>query len=430
MNKFINVSSYYLENLLMSILVSFPILALILKKWMNACLFAASIISLLLIMSGGWGLLKKQVLSRPSVRCISIAFIAPFFGLLVAQLFKGQINVGNLDSLSKLFLAVPVLYWLLLKPFNPLPYFEWTIPTAVFVTGANILINPNLEWTTDGVVRITTYFVDPLSFSALIMELALICLGMFNLRGGDGLVINLFKFSAFLIGIYLSFISGSRSSWLAIIPALWLWLRCRTLIPVWLVMILVTVAVSSVVVFVPYVKERVLLAISDISHYSWNEVNHETSVEMRLTFYRIGWELFTQSPWLGWGDHGFVNVLNETRFTSFASDFTRQFVLGQGFHNELVTNMVRSGVFGLIPVLLILSLPFWYFVKALSNVEKQIQGYGLQATNYYSCVLITSLTTEIFNIKFVSSFHAMMLAIFCGVIINELYPNGTKDYDR
>jgi O-antigen ligase len=357
---------------------------------------------------------------------LSFAFIAPVLGALIAQLLRGEITVGNLDSLSKFLFALPVFYYLLRGEVNPLRHFEWIVPLSVYLTALFVWKYPNLEWGAD---RVTTYFVDPLSFSSLTLILGIISLCLIDLHADDGLLVKCVKFGAFLLGVYLSFLSVSRSGWLAIPFALAFWLRVRKNIPLWLVSVLVFCIVSAILFFFPLVTQKLLRAMEEIRSYSWHGVNHDTSVEMRFTFFRIAWELFKLKPFAGWGDMGFVEALNLPQITVFSTEFTRFFAVDHGFHNEFFTEMVRSGIFGIIPILAVFSIPFGLFIRALCHHDKLIKGYGLLATNYYLVVIVTSISTEVFNIKFVSAFHAMMLAVLSSAIIRLLSSKPSKHYE-
>jgi hypothetical protein len=79
--------------------------------------------------------------------------------------------------------------------------------------------------------------------------------------------------------------------------------------------------------------------------------------------------------------------------------------------------------------LAVFSIPFGLFIRALCHHDKLIKGYGLLATNYYLVVIVTSISTEVFNIKFVSAFHAMMLAVLSSAIIRLLSSKPSKHYE-
>ena len=168
---------------------------------------------------------------------------------------------------------------------------------------------------------------------------------------------------------------------------------------------------------VPIVKLRLDAGIGELMHYRWGGVNRDTSVGMRISFYRIGWYFFCQNPLGGWGDHGFKLLLSAPELRKFASDFTIGFTLSAGFHNEVVTNMVRSGVWGLISSLGLFLAPLALFVRGLRSPSAAVRSHALPALGYLVCVLVSGMSTEVFNLKYTASFHAMMLAGFAGSLL-------------
>lgn len=382
-------------------------------------MFIGSLLSLLMIILRRDLVGEIHLKARDWLIACAVIFIAPPTCAFMAQILREQINIGHLDNLSKFLLAFPVFYYLATVKFNPLRHFELIVPLSVYLTGIFVYFFPDLEW---GANRVTTYFVDPQSFSSLSLILGFCSLSLIDLHRADTFIIKAFKFGAFLVGVYLSFISVSRAGWLAIPICLALWLKVRKHLPIWLVGVVVSATVALILYLFPLVTEKLYRAINEIQSYSWDGLNRVTSVEERFTFFRIAWELFKMHPLAGWGDKGFAEVLNLPQFTAFAVESTRFYPVDHGFHNEFFTQMVRSGLLGVIPILALFLIPTLLFIKALRHSDTVVRGYGLLAMNYHLIVLITSISTEVFNIKFVAAFHAMTLAVFCAVILRHLYP--------
>jgi O-antigen ligase len=68
----------------------------------------------------------------------------------------------------------------------------------------------------------------------------------------------------------------------------------------------------------------------------------------------MGLHYFSERPLSGWGDKGFKEKLNDPEISFFSSSFTRDFAFNAGFHNEFITNMVRSGILGLVSSILLI----------------------------------------------------------------------------
>ncbi|HTN66476.1 MAG TPA: O-antigen ligase family protein [Burkholderiaceae bacterium] len=404
------------DRLMVLCFAAFPLFALIWRGWINACLLISLLLSVYVLLRRG----RKQagVVSAEGtqlwVRIFSLALAAPVAAVFLGQLFRREFVWSYYDSASKFLFAIPLLLVILRRRINVIRLLEYAVPAAIFITGLSILIHPNLHWGPD---RLTTSFVDPLTFGSICLTMALISLVSIDLQGQDPAWVRLYKLTAFVAGLYLSFLSGSRTGWLALPIVLWLWLRFKRNVPNWMIFTAVALFCGAVYFSVPIVKLRIDIGIGELLHYQWDGVNRDTSVEMRLSFYRIGWYLFCQNPLGGWGDKGFKLLLSAPELREFASDFAIGFTLNTGFHNEVITNMVRSGVWGLISSLGLFLAPLALFVQGLRSPSVVVRSHALPALGYLACVLVSGMSTEVFNLKYTASFHAMMLASFAGTLL-------------
>ena len=138
---------------------------------------------------------------------------------------------------------------------------------------------------------------------------------------------------------------------------------------------------------------------------------------MRLSFWKIGTELFIEKPITGWGNDGFKERLAQPDFREIASQYTRDFTLSAGFHSDLLQNAVRSGIGGLIAYLSIFLVPLAFFIRFyLKNPSSQlISGLGI----VYVCVeLISSLSTEVLSLKSTASFYGLMIVFLVAGSLN------------
>jgi O-antigen ligase len=130
----------------------------------------------------------------------------------------------------------------------------------------------------------------------------------------------------------------------------------------------------------------------------------------------MGLYFFSERPLSGWGDENFKEKLNDPEISFFSSSFTREFALNSGFHNEFITNMVRSGVLGLLSSLLLITTPLIIFWKLLTfNRQLAIAG-----VTYVICELISGLSTEVFNLKFTAALYAFNISVFLGLALQSL----------
>jgi O-antigen ligase len=287
---------------------------------------------------------------------------------------------------------------------------EYTVPTTVFVTALSAFLHPNLSYTGSGVERITTYFVDPLTFGSICLALAMFSLVSINAGKVDPLWLRVYKLCGFFFGLYMSFISGSRTGWMAIPVILWMWLRFRKNFPHWLIFLSVFAFCLAVYFLIPVVTIRVDLGVHQFLHYHWNAMNSDDPIESRIAFSRIGWFVFEHNPLGGWGDKGFKCLLDAPELKRFAPESTRYLPYQAGFHNEVVTNMVRSGIWGLMSSLALFFVPISLFVNGLRSQSALTKNHALIGISYMLCILVSAMSTEVFNLKFTAAFHAFMIA--------------------
>lgn len=404
------------DTLVILCLATFPLFALTLRGWINACLLITLLLCVWVLVrdskqrTGPIGGRGNQIWLRVFV----LAIASPVAAVFLSQVFRREFEWAYYDSASKFLFAIPLVMVILQKRINVVRFIEYAVPAAVFITAFSLLVHPYAGW---GPSRMTTYFVDPLTFGSICLTLASISLLSIDLDKLDVMPVRIYKFTAFILGLYLSFLSGSRTGWLAIPIVLWLWLRCKKRLPHWVILAAVALFCGAVYFSMPIVKLRLDAGVGELMRYQWSSMNGDTSVGMRISFYRIGWDFFCQNPLGGWGDKGFKLLLSAPELEKFASDFAIGFTLSAGFHNEIITNMVRSGIWGLLASLGLFLVPLALFVQGMRSASAMIRNHALLGLGYLICVMVSAMTTEVFNLKYAASFHAMMLASLAGTLL-------------
>jgi O-antigen ligase len=118
--------------------------------------------------------------------------------------------------------------------------------------------------------------------------------------------------------------------------------------------------------------------------------------------------LFLESPLYGYGDPiGYKHLLDQPLVTSFAGPNALG-AITLGPHHEIFGQMLRSGIFGLVTGLLLFFAPMGIFIQQLrNNSQNPAAQVGLA---FVLGLFICSLSIEVFNLKYTSSFYALMLA--------------------
>lgn len=388
-----------------------PLLVMLHAHLVNGTLFLMALISMCIVFRRDfpfWRVLKYKL---PYLTTVLVAFyIAPIAGVLLGQIFRNEYSWQNYDSPSRFLLCLPIFILLYHAKIDVIKYLRFSLPVALLFTVLLVHFGPRIERADS---RLSVYSVDLLTFGSLCLTFGLLCLvsiGVFSpWRGKSSFLLLL----GFLSGLYLSVCSGSRTGWLALPVIIVLWgayvFRKNYSVFFICLALLLCLTVISYIKVQP-VRLRINNAIHDVESYRWSGPNAETSLGERVSFYRIGFSLFLQRPASGWGDKGFANSIRDPGVYQFASQSTRDGVIRCGFHNEIITNAVRSGIWGAVSSLLLFVVPGLVFVRALCSQVDVTRSYGLLGLSYVVCIFISSMSTEVFNLKYTASFHALMLS--------------------
>jgi O-antigen ligase len=139
--------------------------------------------------------------------------------------------------------------------------------------------------------------------------------------------------------------------------------------------------------------------------------HQDTSAGLRLSFIRAAWYLWLQSPWIGYGDGMAPNVMQIPALAPIATPTLEFGIKHNGVHNELMQNLLRSGVFGLLAYLAQLLIPLVLFYKSARSTHAAVSSAGVLGLMYISSIFFFGLSTETFNLKFTSSIYGLMVAI-------------------
>ena len=164
----------------------------------------------------------------------------------------------------------------------------------------------------------------------------------------------------------------------------------------------------------PVLVEKIYLALSEGRNYHWNSLKPDNSVGMRISFYRMAVFYFLENPLKGWGDLGWMKLMDSPEISQYTTAFTRDFAKN-GFHNEVFTSAVRSGIWGLISSIALLFIPVVFAI----NIQSKITSYTLKFLTIFLIIFMThmiaaGMTTEVTNLVFLSSFIGLSLSIFIG----------------
>jgi O-antigen ligase len=123
---------------------------------------------------------------------------------------------------------------------------------------------------------------------------------------------------------------------------------------------------------------------------------------------------FLQNPILGWGDLGWRDLMDSPELVKFAPEVVRRFP-EHGFHNEILTSAVRSGIWGLVSSITFFLFPIIWAVKILlKSINVNLKLFGFFIIFLMLHLFLASMSTEVTNLVFLASFLGLTISVLVG----------------
>ncbi len=384
----------------------FPLLYMTYRGWTNRWLVALFVLALVFSIFR-WKLIKTELGDRFS-QLLILTLASPFLAILLSQLLRNDININAYDGPLRFFLAGLIFLYLKHKQVDFLYLFQYIAPISLLIAVGAIFYYPETSAYWGG--RYASYFVDPLTFGGYALVIGFTCLFLLNLKK-DAYFLSGLKLMGFACGLFLSVGSGSRSGWMAIpfVLALWLFIQRKNKKLIISVSLIFVSALVVTLLLNEHLQQRFLSIFQETLSWFTNQANKEEgSGGMRLTMWKMSWVLFLESPLYGFGDPiGYKHLLDQPLVTSFAGPNALG-AITLGPHHEIFGQMLRSGIFGLVTGLLLFFAPMGIFIQKLHQDSRNMAAQvGLA---FVLGLFICSLSFEVFNLKYTSSFYALILA--------------------
>ena len=411
-----------------SLVIVSPIFLLTVKHWTN-------LVVMMLCLASLYALHRRRKEARliPDgdrrwLRAMSLCLAGPFIAVVIGQVLRQDWFPANLDAPLRLVLCIPILLavsrgWLHPAGAAPIPQIWMAIIFPLTLIGT--LLNRRAWTDAWGADRIVTYFVDPLSFSSLTLVLALLSLVALSMvRPSARWLGRLIGAAGILCGLFLSVKGGSRTGWIGIPLFLFLWLRYAVLPlhgrrPALAATVALLTAVIVVFALNPALIQKFQVGLNEVLSYQWQSVNTDGSITIRISMYRMGFHYFLESPLMGWGEHGWLAAANAPEFKTFASEFAIYQQPLAGFHNEILTSSVRSGIWGLMSAIAFFAGPIALSLRTLRRQPGHTERLVALGVLVFSVhLLMASIGTEVNNLVFLASFNGLTLAIGMGWLLS------------
>ena len=406
-----------------SLVIISPIFLLTVKHWTNLVVLIVFVGSLFFLLQKKEASVQDTDDLRRWRWIIALTLTGPVLAVGMGQLLRGEFYTPNFDAPLRIVLCAPILLaisrgWLHKDGTQPITFLwmKYCFPLTLVWT---FTYRPS--WTTNwGAHVITTYFVDVLSFGSLTLLFALLSFAALTFFWPRLSWLNRFiSIAGCLIGLYLSVKSGSRTGWLNMPVFLIIWAlgfslptygRIKTLFILFLILIMAGIFIYSS----PYFTSKVLAAINEISNYHWDARSTEGSADIRISFYRMALFYFLHNPIKGWGDLGWKELMNSPEIVQYASESARNFP-ENGFHNEILTSAVRSGIWGLVSSIALFLFSIIWAIKILrESIFVDLKFFGFFILFLMLHMLLAGMTTEVTNLVFLASFLGLTISVLVG----------------
>ena len=368
----------------------------------------------------------KLLLHHLTLKLMMLTLAMPVSAIILSQFLRQNWVISAYDGPARMLISMSVLLYVMHKKIN----FSWIIgfcaPLAIIVTLISIQLHPDVITQWGG--RYATTFVDPNAFGALTVIFTGFCLFSLNsaIQIKDSFFSKLwlsYQLLGFMLGFYLVIGSGTRGSWLAIpvLAMFWLKLNYKKISRYFGIIfsLLIFIIAMLNVLFFPHVFERFASGFSEINHWL-QHAERDTSAGIRLSMWHISWDLFINQPILGYGDNGFRAYLNAPFINNEATLIAKNTIYCCGPHNELLANALRFGIFGIISVLCLFLVPLCIFVRKINHNQPEIKLAAELGLVYLTTLAVSSLSMEVFNLKYTSSFYGLIIAGLVGQILSAM----------
>ncbi len=346
---------------------------------------------------------------------LMLFFIYPLI-IFLSQLFRWQWRIHDYLDQGRFLLAIPVFIYLSKIQINYGKILGFFLPFSMIISYFTTkYIFTDIQYGE----RFSNNFSDVVAYGQICISMSMLILTILIFTKKQNVLSIIFKLVGISFGIFISIKTQSRTGWIGIpfsaiviIMAQEWGYNKRHIVGL---AFIIAIVVGSFFLESPVVHQRVFDAYYEIMNYPWSGgVAQDGSVSLRITFFRIGWFYFIHSPWYGWGDKGFEILLGSPELRNFASTYAIDYCYVRLFHNELVTQMVRYGAFGILGYVLVFIFPVIKLAFLIKNNPKN------ESAKLNAALAIVFLITQIFagisdqviNLKHMVMYFSLLMAGF------------------
>jgi len=370
----------------------------------------SALLILLISLLGLWVTRKDNLLPLEKWEKWWIGAILLYFGLIVLDVFFGYGGVRDLDSPSRLILAIPVYIYIRRVGLD-----INIILIASAVGAITSGIYSGYQYEILGMSR-ATGMTSPIYFGQTALVFALFSLVGFFLN--KKIWLKSLLFIAVVMGLYTVITSGSRSAWSALLIITFVLFITKKEISFSKKFISLLVLTS--ILYVAYqfpqspIKSRIGTSVNSIISY-YQEGKVDTSSGARLELWKAAWIMAKENNFLGVGEAQFqshvIKLIQEEKVKKFVGRFEIP-------HNQYLNSLSEQGAIGFMSLLLMMFIPL---KVSLYNARSSTKN-RLIAT--FLVILITAylsfmLTIATLERESMVVFYAFLVSMLMGALTHN-----------
>lgn len=396
-----------------TLLLLYPVLALIVHNLGNAILL------LLLILA----LLALALRLRPSGLAIGtlfrkywplhLAMISACVAIFLSQAWHGHFAIKFYDRALRLC-VFPLVFWVLFfVPNRYLKLLQWSFLAATLIAAGKAYV-----FTKGGIIREGTIgYLSIIAYSDITLLTGVLSLASFGWNDGKNKLLFLFKLFVCVVGIYVSMLTATRGSLVAVpfFIVFFMFFSAMKTSRKWLSSCLMVVVLVSMFSISDTARNRFLNTGSEVRAYS-EEAGKITSTGIRLQLWIAALKLFAREPIFGIGRENYDLAIKEM---VAKKEVTVELLSLAHSHNEILFNMVVAGVFGLLSTLSIYCVPGYYFGRELNHSSGEIRTAAKMGCLLVIGFFAFGLTDLMFFWPTLGGYYALMVGAIFVFIIKE-----------
>jgi len=408
------------------ILVFYPVAMLTSRLANDACFFLLIIFGLYVISTKKEACWKGFLDFFSSYWMLFLAFFSLFFVQLINQIFISNFRFRYYDAPIRFLFYPIILYGLTALSSKKIRLTQYGFVIAAFFSALIVFFA-----TENGAVRpihIAYKQMPLIPYTGVCVLMGVLSTLTINWGEKNHKVVVFLKILSFFVTLYGSYVSASRGVWIAI--------------PVFIVLLLLpfrkgfnkkwTVFLISVFIvglgfclFSNIVQSRLDNAKSDIDNFL--NGNKSTSIGIRFDLYKAAILMSKENIVLGIGEE---NYSPEMKNLARKGVISKEAAVFGHVHNEVLQQLLVLGVSGVISILFLYLVPFYYFFRGRSTEYNDINTAAYMGIILLLAFMIYGLTEVLIIRQDFVNFFVVINAFVSAYIFRRRYELDTPRHGR